>query len=288
MKAVIAASALAGFLLFGPGLAHSHHASNSHTVIVDAHVATHVATHVTHDAQSRCKYQEDLDLSIAVGGGDVLRLLAGSGSLQVDGVEGLTEVRAEARACASHEEFLEDLDLTFDMNGDQLLVETHYPDFDGTRSWGNRYARLDLRLEVPMGMAADIRDSSGEMALAGMGALTVEDSSGEIEIHGITGSVKIDDSSGEIEVWDVTGDVEIDDGSGEINLENIRGGVTIDDGSGEIDARNVEGTFRVVRDGSGSIEVDGVGGDFVVERDGSGSIRHRDVSGTVDIPRRRR
>lgn len=284
MKAVIAASALAGLFIFGPGLAHSHRSSNHKVVHVDAHVATHVV----HDAQSNCKYEDELTVSAAVGGGDALRILAGSGSLQVDGVAGLSEVRAVARACASHEEFLSDLDVTLEQNGGTLVLETHYPDFDGMRSWGNRYARLDLRLEVPMGMAADIADSSGEIALAGLGALTVDDSSGEIEIHDITGSVTIDDSSGEIQLWDVTGDVEIDDGSGEIQLENIRGGVTIDDGSGEINAQDVEGTFRVVRDGSGSIEVDGVGGDFIVERDGSGGIRHRNVSGTVDIPRRGR
>jgi hypothetical protein len=287
MKVVIAASGLAGLLLFGPSFSHSHHGSGAHAVHVDAHVAADVATHVAHGVQSRCEYEEELTLSAAVGRGDVLKVLAGSGLLDVDGVEGLTEVRAVARACASHREFLEEMDLTSEMDGGRLVIETHYPDFDGMRGWGNRYARLDLRLEVPMGMAADIEDSSGEMALSGLGDLTVDDSSGEIEIRGITGDVSIEDSSGEIQLWDVTGDVEIDDGSGEVGLENIRGSVTIEDGSGEIDARDVEGTFRVTRDGSGSIEVDGVGGDFVVERDGSGGISYRNVSGRVDIPRRR-
>jgi len=257
MKAVIALSGLAGFLLIGPGLLHSHNAPIRHVVRVDAHAVTHVAM----DVQSRCKFEEELSLSVPVGAGNALELLAGSGSLEVMGVPGLQEVRAVARA---------------------------YPDFSGMRGWGNRYARLDLRVEVPEGMVADIRDSSGEMILADLGALTIQDSSGEIEVHSIRGSVWIEDSSGAIGLWDVTGDVEIDDGSGEIEISGVGGMVTIDDGSGEIDVEDVEGTVLVVRDGSGSIEVDGVGGDFIVERDGSGSIDFSDVQGRVDVPRKRR
>lgn len=284
MKAVIALSGLAGFLLIGPGLLHSHNAPIRHVVRVDAHAVTHVAM----DVQSRCKFEDELSLSVPVGSGTALKLLAGSGSLEVVGVDGLQEVRAVARACASHGEFLDELDLTSEMAGSDLLLETHYPDFSGMRGWGNRYARLDLRVEVPEGMVADIQDSSGEMSLENLGALTIQDSSGEIRVHSIRGFVRIDDSSGEIALWDVTGDVEIEDGSGAIEISGVGGMVTIDDGSGDIDVEDVEGTVRIIRDGSGSIEVDGVGGDFIVERDGSGSIDFSDVRGRVDVPRKRR
>jgi len=284
MKAVIALSGLAGFLLFAPALLHSHNTA-IHSVV---HVDTHAVTHVAMNAQSQCKFEDELSISMPVGAGDALRLNAGSGSLEIIGVDGLREVRAVARACASHEEFLEDLDLTAEMDGSELVMETHHPDFSGMRGWGNRYARLDLRIEVPEGMVADIEDSSGEMILEGLGALNIQDSSGEIEAHRILGSVRIDDSSGEIGLWDVTGDVEIDDGSGEIEISGVSGMVTIDDNSGEINVKDVEGSVRVIRDGSGSIEVDGVGGDFIVERDGSGSIDFSNVQGTVDVPRRRR
>jgi len=284
MKAVIALSGLAGFLLFAPGILHSHGATGKHVVHVDTHAVVHMAS----DAQSQCKFENELSISMPVGAGDALKLLAGSGSLEVTGVAGLREVRAVARACASEEEFLEDLDLTAEMSGSNLVMETHYPDFSGRGGWGNRYARLDLRIEVPEGMAADIEDSSGEIVLANLGGLTLDDSSGEIEAHGIHGSVWIKDSSGEIGLWDITGDVEIDDGSGEIEVSGVSGMVTISDNSGEIDVRDVEGDVRVVRDGSGSIDVDGVGGDFIVERDGSGSIDFDNVRGKVDLPRRRR
>jgi hypothetical protein len=284
MKAVIAVSGLAGFLLFGPNLSH---------LIRDAirpqvPVRPPEVVHVVRNVQTSCRYEAQRSLSIPAESGDLLRLVAGSGSLEVVGVAGLREVRATARACASHEELLEDLRLDGGRNGATVRVETLYPDARDRGGWGSRYARLDLRLEVPEGMRGEIRDSSGEMTVSGTGDLDIDDSSGEIHAHDILGSLRIDDSSGEIVLRDVTGDVEIDDGSGEIDVSGIGGSLTVRDGSGEIDAGDIQGTVRVVRDGSGSIQVNGVGGDFVVERDGSGGIDFRNVTGRVDVPRKGR
>lgn len=284
MKAVIALSGLAGFLLFGPKLIHSHHVTHHPSIRVEPRIAAHMAN----VGQSSCEFEEELTLDVGVGSGDLLRVHAGSGSLEVVGVDGLGQVRAVARACASHREFLDEMDLTAEMEGNALVVRTHYPDFSGSGGWNNRYARLDLRMEVPGGMVADIQDSSGEMRVEGLGAINIQDSSGEIVAVDIDGAVDIHDSSGAVDLRNVTGDVVIDDGSGEIRVIDMRGDLVIDDGSGEIYAQGVEGSVRVVRDGSGSIEVDGVSGDFIVERDGSGSIRHSGVSGQVDIPRKKR
>ena len=288
MKAVIALSGLAGFLIFGPPLFRAHSTNNTHVIHLDTHVADHVDSHAADWDQSNCKFEAERTFSATVGSGDLLQVLAGSGSLEVVGVDGLREVRATARACASHEEFLQDLRLSSDRDGDALVVESHYPDWSDRGGWGNRYARLDLFLEVPQGMAADLQDSSGEMSISGLGDVSIQDSSGEIEAQSILGHLVIDDSSGEIQVWDVTGNVEIEDGSGEIEVSGVGGWVTISDGSGEINAENIEGSVTVLQDGSGSIEVDGVGGDFTVRRDGSGSIEYQNVAGTVDVPRKRR
>lgn len=294
MKAVIAISGLAGFLLFGPNLFHRAKEHHLHVIHVDthgaapAHVGAHGADRVAARDQDRCRFEAERSFTAPAEAGDRVRILAGSGSLEVEGVEGLSEVRASARACASSEELLGDLRLTSGREGRELQVETHYPDASGGGGWGDRYARLDLRVEVPIGMETEIRDSSGEIRFSNLGTVDVDDGSGEIEGYGVIGSVRIRDNSGEITLSDVRGDVEIDDGSGEIDLSGIGGAVTIEDGSGEINVRDVGESVRVIRDGSGSIEVDGVGGDFIVERDGSGSIQHRNVTGRVDVPRKRR
>lgn len=234
-----------------------------------------------------CAYEAERDVSIPASASDLLRLSAGSGELTVHGRQGLAHVRAVARACASDPEDLEELRLTLERVGGDVVLAAHYPDRSG-RGWGDRYARLDLAVEVPLGMAADIDDSSGSMEVSGTGETRIDDSSGSILAHGIDGALFIDDSSGEVEVADVAGDVDVEDGSGEILVRNVRGTVRVRDGSGSIDVVEVERDVIVDRDGSGSISVRDVRGDFSVLRDGSGGIRYSGVAGAVDIPRDKR
>ncbi len=305
MKAVIALSGMAGLLIFGPPFikARSHH-----NVSVIVHEAAHVHkvdhAQVTWDHQSDCKFEADRSLSAPAGSMRALDLKAGAGSLEVVGVEGLGEVRATGRACASHEEFLDDLQITSEMVGSTMVMETHHPDWSGWRG-GNRYARLDLRIEVPAGMAAEILDGSGEIAVSDLGSLLIQDGSGEIvatgirgdlaiqdgsgevEVYGVSGSVKVEDGSGEILVEGVGADLEIHDSSGDLEVRGVNGSVTLADSSGEIEVEDVGASVIVLGDSSGDISVDGVGGDFIVRGDGSGGIRYENVSGTVDIPKKK-
>jgi hypothetical protein len=237
-------------------------------------------------AQSRdeCRYTATRAADMSASGINLLDLEAGAGSLRVEGRAGLTTIRVRGQACASSQSLLDEVTLTARRTGSTYEVLTDGPDQVRNRE----YARMDLVIEVPASMAANITDGSGSVTVAGLRSLTVDDGSGELQISGITNGVRIEDGSGEIEISDVTGNVDIDDGSGEITLREIRGTVTIRDGSGSIDARNVTGSVRVLDDGSGSIEVDRVGGDLVVDSGSRGDIHHSGVKGEVRIPTRRR
>jgi hypothetical protein len=309
MKAVIFFSGLAGLLIFGPPILKSR--THHHDVSVIVHEVTQaVSAESSHDSghldsQDRCRYEAIREVSLSAGGADLFRLSAGSGSLEIVGVEGSGRIVATGRACASHEDFLDDLLLTSDLSGGAVEMETHYPDWSGW-SGGDRYARIDLKVEIPADMAAEVRDGSGEMVISNIGSLSLEDGSGEVVlsgihgdldirdgsgelvISGVTGFVRIEDGSGEIVMEDLGADVEIQDGSGELTVLGVNGSLTIGDGSGEMDIRDVSGFVRIVQDGGGDINVRGVGGDFIVKADGGGSIEHADVRGTVDIPKKKR
>jgi hypothetical protein len=233
--------------------------------------------------RERCEHEATRSATLQAGNGARLQLEAGAGSLRITGRAGLTEVRVRARACAATEALLGDLNVETRAGNGVIRIAARYPSSEG-RDWNDGYAYLDLVVEVPAGMAAAIDDGSGSIVLEGLGALDVEDGSGDLTLTDIRGDVRIDDGSGNLTVERVTGDVVIDDGSGDVELRDIRGDVTLEDGSGDLDAGDVTGTVRVIDDGSGSIRVTNVGGDFVVDDDGSGSIRHSGVRGRVSIP----
>jgi hypothetical protein len=243
-----------------------------------------------------CEHEAARTAVVNASGARRLEIIARAGRLSVEGREGLSEVRITGRACASTEELLADIQLSADRRADDVRIEALMPDTGG---WGNQYALLHLTVEAPAGIAAEIEDTSGAMELRGLGALTVDDGSGEITAQDITGMVRIRDGSGSIDLTRVTGDVDIDDGSGSVHVAGVTGDVEIHDGSGELQLRDVDGSVEltdgsgsiVIRevtgnvtvraDGSGSIRVADVEGDFIVENDGSGEVSYANVGGTI-------
>ena len=253
-----------------------------------------------------CDYEKSLDINLATGSADNFVLDAGAGSLTIMGVKGLEEVQIKAQACASSENILEDISLIEGNRGKSITLRTKTPDLN---SWtGNRYAFIDLQIQMPASMAAEVDDGSGSLEIENIAAVTLDDGSGSLEIRHISGNVSVEDGSGSIDIADIGGTLELEDGSGEINIDGVEGSVLIDedgsgsieianvsrdvqideDGSGEIRVTDVGGNVTVGRDGSGSINVKSVAGDFNVERDGSGDISYASIQGEVSVPDDRR
>jgi hypothetical protein len=213
-----------------------------------------------------CRYSEPRTANIDVSAAQRVVISAGAGDLEVVGRPGLRQARIRATACASDRALLAEINLTATRSGNGVRI--HANDEERQLS-GNEYARLDVVIELPAGIAADISDGSGDVVLSGLGALILADGSGDIDVSDLTGSVAITDGSGEITLRDVQGEVEIEDGSGEITVTGV--------------TRDVH-----INDASGGITVDNVGGSFTVGNDGSGDVDYRAIRGAVRIPTRRR
>ena len=239
------------------------------------------------DWGDQCRHEAQRSANIELDGARLVAVHAGSGSLKVEGKPGLTRVTIRGRACASDKDLLEEIELTTRREGGQIVIEANTRDGKGWNFRNNKYARLDVVIEVPARMAMEIEDGSGSIDLSNIGAVRVADGSGDIVANDIHGEARIKDGSGSIRLIDVAGRVDIEDGSGEITLRNIGGAVDIDDSSGEINIRVARNSVRI-SDSSGSIDVSDVDGDFTVDDDSSGGIDYDNVRGRVDIPRRRR
>ncbi len=233
----------------------------------------------------RCEFGTELAADLSASDAERLTVFAGSGSLEVEGRAGASAVTATATVCASEEWMLDEMEVVLERRGSTVDLETRYPD----RSWrGEGYARIDLHVEVPLGMAAEIEDGSGSATLSGLGDLSVNDGSGELYVEGIRGALDIEDGSGGLEIRDVQGDVFVEDGSGSMDIVGITGSVTVDDGSGSMDIRDVSEDVMAYDIGSGVLRVSDVEGDFTVRDGRHERIRYSAVGGVVDIPAPRR
>jgi len=239
-------------------------------------------------AQWSTPYSAPRNAVVDAAGARSVEVEAGAGSLRVEGKAGLRQVQVTGTARSSSQQFLTQIKLIAERRGDVVFIKADIPDSDGNRD-DDYSAALDLVIEVPQGIDAEVGDGSGDTKILNVGSLDASDGSGSFSVIGAAGSVRITDGSGDLTIENVGGDVKVNDGSGDITVRNVTGSFTVEsDGSGGIYATDVRGSVVVQNDGSGSIEVNKVGKDFTVESKGSGSIDYADVSGRIDIPDRRR
>ncbi len=234
-------------------------------------------------ADGDCRFSAPREATLDAAGASLLVLSAEAGSLRIEGKEGLSQVLVRGTACASSEGDLDEITLETGRDGDRLRVEAKTPNGDDGWGW-NRYARLDLAVEVPTDLALEVSDGSGSIEVERTDSIVIRDGSGSIEIREVTGSVQIVDGSGEIEIRGVRGDVTLTDGSGEIDVRDVEGRVVVEeDGSGSILIADVRGDVVIDEDGSGGIEIERVGGGVRIRSDGSGGIRVVDVTGGFTV-----
>ncbi len=231
-------------------------------------------------------FEKAQTLTLPAEGITKIEITAGAGSLTVTGADAAKAVEVKAGIVVGGvsdkdmEEYIKDhVELELRKSGSTAVLVGRIREHGF--SFFPRDARIDLTVTVPKGLAVEIDDGSGGLAVGGVtGGVRIKDGSGEIEVRDIAGGLWIDDGSGGIEVDNVQGNVEIIDGSGETDVRNVTGDLSIDDGSGGISLRKIGGTVTV-EDGSGSLTIDDVGKDVRIRHKGSGSVEITNVRGQV-------
>ena len=238
-------------------------------------------------AQSYGDYTAPRNAVVDAAGARSVEVEAAAGSLRIEGKAGLKQVQVTGTARASSQSFLSEIRLIAERRGDVVFIKADIPDGEWGRDHDNYAGALDLVVQVPQGINAEVSDGSGDARVFNVGALEASDGSGDFSVDGAA-SVRITDGSGNLRIENVGGDVRVNDGSGEIDVRNVTGSFTVEtDGSGSITATDVRGSVIVENDGSGEIEVNKIGRDFRVENKGSGNIDYTSVSGQINIPDRR-
>ena len=235
---------------------------------------------------SDCKFEKTISLQLDLANSESLAIDARAGDLDIEGVSNSNMAEIEGHVCVSKESWLEDSHINTS-EGKQAKIKVDLPKESSGWSWtGNSYKYIDLTIKVPADLELDVRDSSGDITMEYVGAVNLQDSSGDIDIVHSAGPITIRDSSGDISVEHIGNDVTVEsDSSGDIELEDINGNALVErDSSGEITFEDIQGNAIVERDSSGSISAKSIGGDFRVDKDGSGSIDSRNVKGTVTKP----
>ena len=240
-------------------------------------------------AQWSAPYTAPRNATVDASGARSVAVEAAAGELRVEGKEGLRQVQITGTARSSSQQLLNQIKLIAERRGDVVFIKAEMPDESWRNNFDNTIATLDLVIQVPKGIDAEISDGSGDASISDVGSVEATDGSGDFSVIGAGGTVRVTDGSGNLRIENVGGDVRVSDGSGDINARNVTGSFIVEsDGSGGIYATDVRGSVVVQSDGSGDVEATKVGKDFRVESKGTGDINYTEVSGQVNIPDRDR
>ena len=146
-----------------------------------------------------CEYRADRSLDIDAKGVSLFKLDTGAGDLVVEGVAGLATIEVRGKACASDKDAVAGIQFAQQREGSTVSVGTVIPD-ESNNSWslfGNHYRYLDVRVRMPAGIKLDLRDSSGDLEVSGLtNGLDLKDSSGDITADGVKGNFTVGAKSG--------------------------------------------------------------------------------------------
>ena len=255
-------------------------------------------------AGAECRFSAERNFDIPASGLGTVAFDLGSSDLIVEGVPGLAEVEVRGRACASDQAWLDGLTVDQQRTGDRVVITPH-DGHDLRGSWTHsNYAYVELRVRMPAKLAVTVRSQSGDAEASNVGALDFQTSSGDLVASHIAGPLGAEVSSGDIRGDDI-GSVDIrSTSSGDVSLRNVHGDAVVgrtgsgdlhfdsvgsvrigNVGSGDVWVADAAGDVSVDSIGSGDVSVDGVGGNFHVGSRGSGDIEHRNVHGTISVPR---
>ena len=202
-------------------------------------------------ASDNCKHSSPRTLALDLAGVKTVRVETQEHDVRLRAAPGASHA-LQGRACASQPEWLADLTLTQERQGDTLVVRARREREGGLSNlFGNNYARLELSGTVPDHLPVQLVVGSGDGLLEGAASASADVGSGDAGLRGIRGAVTAKVGSGDIEV----------DGAGSLKVLSI--------GSGDVSARNIGGKVEVGSIGSGDFELDGAHGDVKIGSIGS-------------------
>jgi len=148
------------------------------------------------------------------------------------------------------------------------------------RNYGRAEYPIDFEVVVPAGAVVHVHDTSGKIEISGMtSSIHVQDGSGTLSVQRAKGPVDVTKESGDIVVEEVAGNVTINSRSGQMRLKRL-GELNVTASDGNIDVSDA-GSVRLINKG-GNIQISRVTSGVNIDDD-SGEIQVSDVRGDVAI-----
>lgn len=151
---------------------------------------------------------------------------------------------SDVRVAAYLESNNEDQDIIFVTVGDVLKIS--YERKSNSSSWGNNRNKGFIKINGPMAIALDIKNSSGTISVDGVSndETNLRVSSGKVSASNIKGDLNVKASSGSLYIDEIDGDVVAEVTSGNADITYVSGNVDYESTSGSLEADSIDGELN--------------------------------------------
>ncbi len=193
--------------------------------------------------------------------GGELMLETDLGSVEVtsgsnDAVEISVFLEARTRDKDRAERMIEDFQIEFDQQGDNIEVVAEYDRQSSWNFWGSKKDQLKVEFEIKVPEEYDllIETRGGSIAIGSLnGDIRVTTSGGSLYFENIKGPIRGRTSGGSIELASCTGTVDVKTSGGSISIGHVSGDVDAHTSGGSISVEEALGSINASTSG-GSIK----------------------------------
>ena len=200
--------------------------------------------------------------SIAGGQEEIHRKFDGKRSVKLQTVSGDCAIRTHNSdkiiVDIVYDEKLKDVvEFKFRETSEKLIIEEDWSKF--SRGGGDIF----WTLTVPKETEIEFSTASGDLNVSGLSkSLKSSTASGDIEIEDVDGEIGVSVASGDITIVNCSGEIEISTASGDIYIENSKGDIKLSTASGDIKAVNIDNDEIKFSTASGKIEISNARGSY--------------------------
>jgi DUF4097 and DUF4098 domain-containing protein YvlB len=193
-------------------------------------------------AAAYAKVDRVVDKSFQVQPGVHLTVSTSGGEIRVDPSEGstvrvLAKERIHASSDAEADKILQDLELTIEQRGNEIVATAHYAHGSGWHFGFWPPVEVDFVITAP-------RDASGDLKTSG-GDITVGDLGGNLKAHTSGGEIKLGKMGAEVDASTSGGDVVLEEAAGKTRLDTSGGNISVGRVAGPAELRTSGGDIRV-------------------------------------------
>ena len=238
-------------------------------------------------SNARADYQTNLDRTIEGSRLRTLSLRTGAGSIEIVGEESRRTIEIVGIVSTHAETFGEakriagEVRLNVQAEGtENPIVRVTEPRLSST----DQYYSYDLTVKVPHNCQISLEDSSGPIEVGGLvSGLRIENESGPVSVETVTGGIVIQTAGNRTTVKDASGHLQIKDGAGDIDVAGVTGDVEIQDGGGKLVVQNVSGDVTASDNPTGA-QMKNIDGDVTLIRIEPATSKIQGVTGNLSYP----